>query len=192
MTLFRRPQIVISPLRATGSKLVNQAQVIGGVLAAGGLAALFFGARNADVIVEAGAKLIGVRGIRNNNPGNIDWISDPAKRWEGMIRKETPAEGGRFGVFESAAKGVRAIGRELLLDERRGVRTVRGLIDNWAPPSENNTSAYVRAVAAAVKVVPEQSIDVKAKLPEIVAAIIKHENGVQPYALADLQRWVYS
>lgn len=174
----------------------TQAQVLGGVLAAGGLAALYFGARNADVIIETAARFVGVRGIRNNNPGNIDWIADPAKRWDGMIRIERADElpkgvRPRFGVFDAASKGVRAIARELLLDERRGVRTVRGLIDNWAPPNENNTSAYARAVADAIGAAPEQTIDIKAKLPGIVAAIVKHENGVQPYALADLRRWVY-
>jgi hypothetical protein len=172
--------------------MVTQAQVMGGVIAAGGLAALYFGARNADAIVETAAKFVGVRGIRNNNPGNIDWITDPAKRWDGMIRKETAAEGGRFGVFVTAQKGVRAIGQELLLDVRRGVRSVRGLIQNWAPPGENNTSAYASAVAKPLGVAPEQDIDIRAKLPLIVAGIIKHENGVQPYAMADLQRWVYS
>lgn len=88
------------------------------------------------VIVDALETLLsGPRGIRNNNPGNIDWIENPSKRWRGMIRKETPEEGGRFAVFDSPANGVRAIAQELLLDERRGVRTIAGLISNWAPSS---------------------------------------------------------
>lgn len=170
-------------------------RVTGSLLALAGVATLYVGGRVSglnDAALEYAAKFVGVRGIRNNNPGNIDWIEDPRKRWDGMVRKETPKEGGRFGVFDSAAKGVRAIGRELLLDVSRGVTSVRGLIDNWAPPGENDTSSYAKAVAKAVGVVPEQAIDVRAKLPQIVAAIIKHENGVQPYPEDELRKWVYS
>jgi hypothetical protein len=134
------------------------------------------------------------RGIRNNNPGNIDWIENPAKRWNGMIRKETLAEVShpRFGVFDTAGAGVRALGRELLLDGNRGVRTVRGLITAWAPGNENNTAAYIRAVASALHVQPADVIDVDVYLPRLAAAIIQHENGVQPYLLSDLTRWVHS
>lgn len=134
----------------------------------------------------------GPRGIRNNNPGNIDWIENPAKRWRGMIRKETPQEGGRFGVFDTPANGVRAIAQELLVDERRGIRTVAGLVGNWAPPGENNTPAYVAAVARAAGVDSDDAIDVRSYLPRLVAAIIEHENGVQPYSADQLQEWVYS
>jgi hypothetical protein len=142
-----------------------------------------------DALEAIGA---GPRGIRNNNPGNIDWIANAAKRWRGMIRQETPAEGGRFGVFDTPANGVRAIAQELLLDDRRGVRTVAGLINNWAPSNENNTSAYVRAVAGELRVEPDDAIDVRVYLPRLVAAIIRHENGLQPYSADQLNAWVNS
>lgn len=140
----------------------------------------------------------GPRGIRNNNPGNIDWIANPSKRWRGMIRKETPEEGGRFAVFDTTANGVRAIGEELKLDERRGLRTVATLIGGdpripgtgWAPSIENDTPAYVRAVSSSLHVQPDDAIDVRSYLPRLVAAIIQHENAVQPYALDDIARWV--
>lgn len=145
------------------------------------------------VIVDALETLLtGPRGIRNNNPGNIDWIENPSKRWRGMVRKETPEEGGRFAVFDTAANGVRAIAQELLLDERRGIRTVAGLISNWAPSSENNTVAYAKAVSSSLGVESTDTIDVRAYLPRLVAAIIRHENGVQPYSADDLNLWVYS
>lgn len=168
--------------------------VLLGVLA--GVAGLWLWSRTSS----GGAVLVDVlelagnlpRGLRNNNPGNIDWIADPAKRWRGMLRKETPEEGGRFAVFDSPANGVRAIARELQLDERRGVRTVAGLINNWAPSSENNTSSYVRAVARELRVEPDDSIDVTAYLPRLVAAIVRHENGVQPYSADELEQWVYA
>lgn len=133
------------------------------------------------------------RGIRNKNPGNIDWIAAPEKRWRGMVRKETPAEGGRFGVFDTDQNGVRAIGQELLLDERRGVRTVAGLISSWAPPTENNTKAYVAKVLRDIRVSdPDMPIDVHTYLPRLVASIIEHENGSNPYSISDITRWVNS
>lgn len=148
--------------------------------------------RGAAVLDDFVGNLVTARGIRNNNPGNIDWIENPAKRWRGMVRKETADEGGRFAVFDTPANGVRAIAQELLLDERRGIKTVAGLISGWAPPGENNTPAYVAAVSRAVGVESDDAIDVRNYLPRLVAAIITHENGSQPYNGDALQEWVYS
>ncbi len=129
------------------------------------------------------------RGVRNNNPGNIEWLP-PARAWRGQVGND-----GRFGVYDSPANGVRAVGQELLKDWRAGADTIRELITAWAPPNENDTEAYVRAVARAVTGRAEggsDSINVQERLPALVAAVIKHENGQQPYAAADLQRWVYA
>ena len=71
------------------------ARLTSSLLALAGLGTLYFGGRASglnDAALEYAARFVGVRGIRNNNPGNIDWIAEPAKRWQGMIRKETPAE----------------------------------------------------------------------------------------------------
>jgi hypothetical protein len=95
-------------------------------------------------------------------------------------------------VFSSAEKGVRAIGQELLLDERRGLRTVGKLIASWAPSKENNTKAYVAAVAGAIKVEPDQTLDVRGYLPRLAKAIIEHENGQCPYSDEQLKKWVFS
>lgn len=166
--------------------------LLGSLAAAAGVFVASRTDKGREVIADALDRSIS-RGIRNNNPGNIDWIADPAKRWDGMIRKETPAEGGRFGVFDTAQKGVRAIGQEVLLDDRRGVRTVKGLISSWAPSNENNTAAYIDAVANALAIKPDQTIDVRSYLPRIAKAIIKHENSGQcPYSDEQLQKWVFS
>jgi hypothetical protein len=164
----------------------------GSLAAAAGLFVVSRTDKGRDVIAGALDRSL-PRGIRNNNPGNIDWIADPAKRWNGMLRKETAAEGGRFGVFDTAANGVRAIGQEILLDDRRGVRTVKGLISSWAPSNENNTAAYIDAVATSLGIKAEQTIDVRSYLPRMAKAIIKHENSGQcPYSDEQLQRWVFS
>jgi hypothetical protein len=133
---------------------------------------------------EAVVKALTPRGIRNHNPGNIEWIADPAKRWRGMVGKD-----GRYGVFDTPANGVRAIGGELRANFRRGQNTVRDIIGEWAPPTENDTTSYMRHVAAELRVDVDTPLS-SSRIAELAAAIIKHENGVQPYALADLALWV--
>ena len=127
------------------------------------------------------------RGLRNKNPGNIRWIANASRRWRGMVAND----GTNYGIFESDALGVRAIRKQLdVYASRDELRTVRGIISKWAPPSENITSAYINAVAKALSVGPDTIIDVSAFMPNLVVAIIKHENGVQPYRLADIQEWI--
>lgn len=162
-----------------------------------------------DIIVLQGAEMTastsGARGIRNNNPGNIDWIKDPAKRWRGMVSIEPPGAGytPRFGVFDTPANGVRAIARELLLSESRGAKTITHLIagipqkngtlaDGWAPSNENESAVYAKYVADRVGVLADQHISISEKLPEIVTAIIRFENGKQPYLPSDIIQWVRS
>ncbi len=167
--------------------MATQAQVVLGVFAAG-FALAFVGYLNRQAVgevVDAAVDLLKPRGIRNNNPGNLVYIPDPARAWDGQIGSD-----GRFGVYDTAARGVRALGKQLEKHARSGMRTVRTLINVWAPPSENNTGAYVAQVAKALNVAPDLMIDVSARLPQLAAAIIQHENGRQPYAMADIERWV--
>jgi len=140
--------------------------------------------------VETIVKAVTPRGIRNNNPGNIEWIADAARRWRGMVNKD-----GRYGVFDTPANGVRAIGGELRANFRRGQNTIREIIGEWAPPSENDTSSYMRAVAGALGLDPVTGVDLplsSQRIPELAAAIIHHENGVQPYKFDDVVAWVNS
>ena len=73
----------------------------------------------------------------------------------------------------------------LLLSYQRshGLHTVRTMIDRWAPPSENDTGAYVDVVAKAVGVSADAPINVSAPdtMEAMVAAIVRQENGQQPY-----------
>ncbi len=115
------------------------------------------------------------RGIRNNNPGNIDYSN--LYKWQGL---DTPPSDGRFCRFKSAADGIRALARTLITYQKKhGIRTIRGIINRWAPPVENNTSAYVNQVAMACGLGADQELDVEhyEHLVGIVKAIINHENG---------------
>jgi hypothetical protein len=126
------------------------------------------------------------RGLRNKNPGNIGYLP-PLKAWRGQVGRD-----GALGVYDTDQNGVRAIGQELLLDARRGVNTVRELITSWAPPNENDTETYIKNVCKWVGVGASDRIDVRGLLPQLVSAIIRQENTLQPFSLSEIQTWVYS
>lgn len=130
-----------------------------------------------------------LRGLRNNNPGNIDYhASNP---WQGLD-KDKPSDG-RFCRFISPEYGIRAMARVLKNYTKRdglpgvgapGIDTVQEIINRWAPPSENVTSAYVEQVAKALGVKPDDTINLanRTVMCLLVKAIIRHENGIQPYS----------
>lgn len=124
------------------------------------------------------------RGIRLNNPGNIVY----GEQWRGMAADQKDP---RFITFLSPEYGIRALARVLLNYQRKhGLNTVEGIITRYAPPFENNTKAYVAAVARACNVEPNAVIDVADLLPVLVPAIIKHENGRQPYDQATIDKGI--
>ena len=86
----------------------------------------------------------------------------------------------RFITFKSPEYGIRALAKILLVYYRNyGYDTVQKIIDRWAPPEENDTTAYVNHVAQELGVEPNQSFNVEspANLELLVKAIIAHENG---------------
>ena len=127
------------------------------------------------------------RGLRNNNPGNIR--KAPGVTWLGQAAEQTdPA----FVVFSSPEYGIRALARVLRTYGRSyGLTTVRGIIARWAPPAENDTAAYQAAVARALGVGLDTPLELAGEqLEELVAAIIRHENGVNPYPRELLARGI--
>ncbi|MGU5412822.1 hypothetical protein ACV1MK_06645 [Klebsiella michiganensis] len=120
----------------------------------------------------------GPRGVRNNNPGNLEASS--SNPWVGQTGSD-----GRFAKFETPEHGIRALGRNLISYQRQGIDTVGEIINRWAPPSDNNdTAAYIKVVCAQLGVTANQPLDASNPdtLQALCAAIIKHENGTQPYS----------
>jgi hypothetical protein len=117
------------------------------------------------------------RGIRNNNPGNIRH----GDKWQGMRAEQTDPD---FVQFDSPENGIRALAKVLLAyQSKHGLRTVAQIIARWAPPSENNTAAYIAAVARSMRVDPDKPLVLtdRAALAPLMRAIIAHENGIHPY-----------
>lgn len=123
------------------------------------------------------------RGIRNNNPGNIRKSSTA---WQGKV---TVSSDPAFEQFSSAHYGLRALARNILTYQQNGLRTLRAIILRWAPPVENNSAAYISDVSLRTGIAPDDFLDLAARpelLAKIVAAIVWHENGEQPYSQAEI------
>lgn len=63
---------------------------------------------------------------------------------------------------------------------RNGCRTLREMISRYAPPVENHTENYIRAVATRAHVLPDKPLDTRHRgtMVPIVAAMSAVENGV--------------
>lgn len=121
------------------------------------------------------------RGVRNNNPGNLEY--NPA--WQGLKKTRTDD---RFCEFVSMPYGFRALAVTLCTyQDKYQIDTVEKAITRWAPPNENNTTAYINDVCAKAKVSPNEKVnfhDFNEAAP-IINAIAEHENGVK-FNRADL------
>lgn len=127
------------------------------------------------------------RGIRNNNPGNIRYNGI---EWRGLA---TPPSDGTFCVFKTAHYGIRALARLLMnYHHHYGLRTVNSLINRFAPPNENDTESYINNVCKNTGFNAHTQLDMTDKnvICELVKAIIKQENGVQPYSEIDIEKGV--
>ena len=94
---------------------------------------------------------------------------------------------GKFCSFISPVWGIRALCRNLISHfDQRGADTITKIITIWAPPTENNTQAYIGAVAGQSGFTADQVLNLHtyADLRSIVEAIVWHENGEQPYSNA--------
>lgn len=116
------------------------------------------------------------RGIRNNNPGNLVLSNDA---WEGMAEVQNDE---RFVVFKEAKYGIRAMAKVLRSYKKlHGINSVSGVITRWAPPSENDTIHYIDSVLQHTGIDGYIDLDDHHTLFRMIDAIIKHENGQQPY-----------
>lgn len=115
------------------------------------------------------------RGLDNNNPGNIRLSQ---VRYRGEVR---PSRDPEFREFESMEWGYRAL--FVLLDTyriRHGINTLRGMINRWAPPSENDTPAYLRTAVRMTGFDPDTPLDTRSRatMIPVAKAISRVENGV--------------
>ena len=132
-----------------------------------------------------------MRGIRNNNPLNIRHSAD---QWQGARAEQTDKV---FVQFTSMAYGYRAAWKVLdtyclTFKRERKAYNVRNIIDRWAPPTENDTQAYIRTVLKLSGLggnenlpQPSRGVDTD-RLERLVAAMTTMECGI-PYREVDVQ-----
>lgn len=130
-----------------------------------------------------------IRAVRNSNPGNLE----AGDQWQGLMPRDkmTPEQKAetRFAVFLSPKWGFRALGVILLnYEKRHGIHTIRDIINRWAPKSENNTDAYIKAVCKDTGFDADEMINLHSArvMQGLCKAIATHECGGFYFNDADL------
>jgi len=114
-----------------------------------------------------------VRGIRNNNPLNIEDRDD----WDGLASESLDP---RFATFNDLEHGLRAGARILnTYREDHGVETLSDIVHRWAPPSENDTAAYVKNVAdwSGIPINVKLNAGNNGTTKSLLKAMVRQENG---------------
>lgn len=137
-----------------------------------------------DNVVSDVLSVVGPRGIRNNNPGNIRRTSE---QWQGMAPEQTDPEFVQFITPEDGFRAWAIILRNYRI--RYGAQTLQQIITRWAPPSENDTQAYINSVSSRSGIAPDAVVH-ESEYPQLLEAMTKHENGVQPYTLLQISEGV--
>lgn len=122
------------------------------------------------------------RGIRNNNPGNLNFARQPGAKLEDR------ATGARFARFQTPEEGLAALSIQLQRYGQRGINTVQAIISQFAPPKENNTAKYISDVSRSLGVSAGAKLDTTDPnvLNGLMGAIIHIENGRNPYSAEQL------
>ena len=125
-----------------------------------------------------------MKGLRNNNPLNIRHSAD---RWQGARKVQTDPS---FVQLKTMAYGYRAAWRTLQTYYERFCMqskpfTVRNIIERWAPPSENDTEAYIRTVlrlsgiGGKENLLPPANASSYGRLSKLIGSMTVMENGIR-------------
>ena len=115
-------------------------------------------------------------GERNNNPLNIRKVK--GQHWQGeALPQRGSGEGASFVHFSSLDWGLRAAFC-ILATYRNKYKAVciQDIIARWAPPSENNTEAYIATVCKLTGFGGNERLT-EDKWPALVAAMARIECG---------------
>ena len=126
------------------------------------------------------------RGYSNFNPGNIRQSS---VAYTGEIM---PSKDPSFKQFRTMALGYRAMFVLLhTYSVKYHLKTLREMIERYAPPTENNTTEYVNFVSTRTKIADIQSVDTlnQRQMVSIVTAMARIENGSDPDLADVLEGW---
>lgn len=117
------------------------------------------------------------RGLRNDNPGNIE---------DGKFAQSQPGyagSDGRFAKFASPEAGVNAAAGLLGRYGKQGINTIEGIVSKWAPSADgNNVGNYAAFVAKQLGVSPNQPLNMADPQVrrQVATAMAQFENGGGP------------
>ena len=100
---------------------------------------------------------------RNNNPINIEYAGQPGAKADG-----------RFAQWPTPWEGWQGAHRQIEKDQTRG-ETIAQFIAKFAPPNENNTSAYLEFVCKELRVGPDAPLSSVSKYA--LAAVMAQMEG---------------
>ena len=127
------------------------------------------------------------RGLRKNNPGNI---RRGIERYRGEI---VPSNDPAFRQFVSMEYGYRAMFVTIrTYITKHKLTTVGEIISRWAPPSENNTLGYIKAVCKHAALADVSTIDPRnsSQMQRLISAISRVENGEEADPEQVRQGWL--
>ncbi len=104
-----------------------------------------------------------------NNPGNIE----AGIGFDGEIEGEGYGPNKRFAVFRTPQLGIRALKLDLSTKLRRFNGDLAAMINQYAPPSKNDTGQYLKVVQQYAGVKDRYT---EADLDNIVKGFIRMEN----------------
>ena len=128
------------------------------------------------------------RSVRNNNPGNLR----SGIRWDGLSAIQSDPE---FCVFITPKMGFRALAIDIYHNwqgQDAGQKTITRIINKFAPPSENNSAAYAKAVADMMGTATgiQLNLDDNAQLRAMCRAIAVYEAGGWFFSQTDLDEGI--
>ena len=115
-------------------------------------------------------------GLRQHNPGNM----------RGWAKGQPMANG--FAVFDSDSQGLSAMAGQLVKYTERGINTIRGIVNTWAPPGDgnNNNGAYMARLMKATGQSADTPLNFKGEsgtgaLTAVMRAMVGFEQGRDPF-----------
>jgi hypothetical protein len=127
----------------------------------------------APTVQTSAQKAVSALGVRNNNPGNL-------RQWGDM-----PRDAKGYAMFPTADAGLAAAIKNLRAQQQvHGLNTIESIIGKWAPPSENDTGAYISDVVKRTGFGAKQrlNLDDAATVAPLISSIIKHEGNGAAYS----------
>ena len=113
------------------------------------------------------------RGVRNNNPGNLNFAGQTGAHLES-------GPGARFAAFDNQQDGIAALVRQLVIYSARGTDTISGIVNKYAPAADgNNVKAYIAALTKGTGKGANDKLDLSdmGTLVPLVRGIVRHEGN---------------